>query len=258
MEYKDLLDSNERYGMTNEDIIKREGLENILENVIITPWWGHEIFEKFADKIVKCTDRIYNVYKNDISFSFVELKNIGAPRILDYVLSLGATKCKNLIFIGSVGAIDGNIDIGDIVIPEFSFCGVGTERYLNTNLEDNFETKNYPNNELTQRILTCAKQYSNETQIHFLPNYSIDTILAQFPHINHIISLGAKTIEMETSTVFKCAEITNIKATALLCVSDNTICKKSLYNGRTLHEKEKKDITKNRIIPQIIIDLFCL
>ena len=107
---------------------------------------------------------------------------------------------------------------------------------------------------MTQNILNYAKKYSNEAKIYFLPNYSVDAVFAQFPHIDHIISLGAKTIEMETSTVFKCAKMANIKATALLCVSDNSINKKSLYSGRNLQDKQKKEFTKNIIIPKIIVD----
>ena len=44
MKYDDLLKSHLKYGTTSEDIIKRKGYENIMENVVIAPWWNHDIF----------------------------------------------------------------------------------------------------------------------------------------------------------------------------------------------------------------------
>jgi len=61
---------------------------------------------------------------------------------------------------------------------------------------------------------------------------------------------------METHNVFKCAKIANIKASALLCVSDNTIINKSLYSGRTAEENEYRHRVRYDIIPKIIINLF--
>ena len=55
---------------------------------------------------------------------------IGAPVLMDALLTLGVTACQRIIFIGSVGSLDDNIGIGDIVIPEYSVCGDGASRYI--------------------------------------------------------------------------------------------------------------------------------
>ena len=78
------------------------------------------MFNGKFDKIDKINDKVYNIYGSGFSFSFIELKRIGAPAIMDYILSLGLTDCKNLIFLGSVGSLDSDIKIGDIVIPKYS------------------------------------------------------------------------------------------------------------------------------------------
>ena len=57
---------------------------------------------------------------------------------MDFILSLGVTKCKNIVFLGSAGSLDESIKIGEIVIPKYSICGDGASRYLNINLEDEF------------------------------------------------------------------------------------------------------------------------
>ena len=49
---------------------------------------------------------------------------------------------------------------------------------------------------------------------------------------------------METVLFFKCNEILKINVTALLCISDNTIMKKSLYSGRTDQENDYRHIVR--------------
>lgn len=254
MEYKDLLQAHLRYGTTNKDIVKRKGYENILKNVVIAPWWNHKMFSNEEVEIKQMNDIVYNVYGKDFEFSFLELKQIGAPTIIDNVLALGSTKCKNLIFIGSVGSLDESIKIGDIVIPEYSICGDGASRYLNDNLEDEFGKNEYPNKELTNLLLEITSKY--DVNCYNVPNYSIDTIFAQFAHIDYIIEKGAKVIEMETAATFKSSLITGINTAALFCVSDNTVCKKSLYSGRTDEENEYRHKVRYEIIPKILIELF--
>ena len=44
MKYEDLLESHFKYGTTKEDIIKIYGYDKLLSNVVIAPWWNHDIF----------------------------------------------------------------------------------------------------------------------------------------------------------------------------------------------------------------------
>jgi purine-nucleoside phosphorylase len=254
MKYDDLLNGHFRYGTTKEDIIKRKGYENILENVVIAPWWSHEIFLKFNVKVEQVSKKVFNIYGDNFEFSYIELKSIGAPVILDDVLSLGVTNAKNLIFLGSVGSLDENIKIGDIVIPKYSICGDGASRYLNDNLEDEFLKKQYPSKEFTNKLLDIIKQ--KNIKYHYVPNYSIDTVFAQFYHIDKILDLGVKTIEMDTAILFKCNELLKINVTALFCISDNTLLNKSLYSGRADEENDYRHKIRNEVIPHVIIDLF--
>ena len=241
MKYEDILKSHLKYGSTKEDIVKRNEYENILESVVIAPWWDHNIFENSNVKIDKVNDKIYNIYGENLEFSFIELKLVGSPVMLDQVLSLGTTKCKNILFIGSVGALDENINLGDIVIPEYSICGEGASRYLNDNLKDEFGKKEYPSKEFTERLLNIVNKQNN-IKYHYVPNYTVDTIFTEYIHIDKIIGMGAKTIEMETSALFKASKLLNMNVTALFLVSDNTIINK-LYE-----EAEKGNISIDNFI----------
>ncbi len=254
MKYNDLLESHLKFGTTKEDIIKLYGYEKILPNVVIAPWWSHEMFDNLDFEVEQVSNKVYNFYRDDVSFSYIELKSIGAPAIMDDVLSLGVTKCKNLVFLGSSGSLDENIKIGDIVIPKYSICGDGASRYLNNNLEDEFLKREYPTKKMTNKLINLLKE--NNITYHYVPNFSVDNIFAQFYHINKILELGAKTIEMETANFFKCGEIMNINVTALFCVSDNTVLKKSLYSGRTEEEHQYRHNVRYNVIPKIVIELF--
>lgn len=253
MEYNELLKSHKRYGTNEEDIIKRQGYEKMLENVVIAPWWSHTIFEKLSINIEKVGDKVYNISGEGFAFSFIELKNIGASVIVDAVLNLGVTKCKKIVFIGSAGALNMDIKIGDLAVPIYSYCGVGACRYLNDNLEDDFETKDYPSEKLLNDLSEILD--NNNYEYHRVKNYSVDTIFAQFPHIDYIKDIGSQTIEMETSSLFRCAKIINAEAVAIFCISDNTIENKSLYSGRSLEDKKAKHKTRDEIIPEIVIKL---
>ena len=253
---KDLINSHNKRGTTVEDIIKRNGYEQILENVVIAPCWKSSIFKDYSQKIEQFGEKVFNVYGKDFEFSFLEINNMGASSILECVLPLGLTKCKRIIFIGSVGSLDENINIGDLVVPTCSYNGVGACRFLNKNLEDDFETKTYPNKELTNQIISVLSKDFKQHKIHQTVNYSVDTMFAQFLHIQHFIDLGCQTIEMETSSLFKCGELANIQTSALLCVSDNTLRNKSLYSGRNEEERKLRREVRNKIIPQIIINVF--
>lgn len=254
MKYEDLINSHIKYGIKKGDIIKKNSYDKLLENVVIAPWWEHDIFENSNNKIEEINNKLYNIYGKDYEFSFIELKQIGSPVLLDEVLSLGLTKCKNLVFIGSAGALDSGLNIGDIVIPKYSICGEGASRYLNNNLEDEFGKKKYPSLEYTNKMLNILNE--EKIKYYYLPNYSVDTIFAQFVHIDKIIDMGAKTIEMETSTLFKCNEVLKINITAIFSISDNSLVNKSLYNERTKEDDKNKHRSKYEIIPNIIEKLF--
>lgn len=255
MKYQELLEAQKKYGTTIEDILKKDNFDQVLDNVVLSPWWGVEIFKSHDFQINKINDKLYNLKNNSIEFSFIQLKLVGAPAIIDYILRLGVTKCKNLLFIGSVGSLTNDISIGDIVVPKYSICGDGASRYLNSDLSDDFGNIYEPNKELTDILIKTINQTIEEKiKFHNVPNFSTDTVFAQFSHIDKIKKLGAKVIEMETSSLFKTAKIVDINATALFCVSDNTVEKKSLYSGRTQEELDYRHRTRMEVVPKIIVE----
>ena len=268
MTYQRLIDSMAAYGSTEEDICNLFiGVNNtdIQEKVIIAPWWEPELFnfgvsvEFFSDSESSAI-KVWNVNTSQGSFTYIKT-GIGAPVLTDIVLALGVTKCQELLFIGSVGSLDPDIHIGDIVIPEYSICGDGTSRYLNGGTlaeNDPFGERSYPDAYYTQKLFQISKAIcsQNDVRLHKGRNFSVDTIFAQFAYIDEIMELGCNVIEMETASAFKAAGISNIAITALFSVSDNTIQKKSLVSGRTEADMNYRREVRKNIFPLIFNKLF--
>jgi purine-nucleoside phosphorylase len=87
-------------------------------------------------------------------------------------------------------------------------------------------------------------------------NFSIDTAIAQFVHIDEIIKMGCNCIEMETAALLKASEICDIKTGAIFSISDNTMIKKSLLSGRTKAEMEYRKYARKNILTKIVLAFF--
>lgn len=254
MKYRDILEAHFKYGTTREDIIKRYGYEEILDNVVLAPWWSHEIFRDKVLKIEKVSDKVFNIYGDSFSFSYIEVGQVGAPVILDMVLALGVTNCKSILFIGSVGSLSSEIKIGDIVIPNGSICCDGASRYLNRNFKDEFFEVEYPTVELTKKLVELVQKF--DVKYHHVLNCSVDSIFGQFVHIDEFLERGALTIEMETATLFKASSLIGVNVGAIFVVSDNVLMNKSLFSGRSDEENKYRHYVKEEVIPEIVCRLF--
>jgi len=266
MIYEHLLNANKRFGTNPVDIVRfffHCEPEAIQSNVIIAPLWKPELFSNYSKSITQELDDIFKIWTlsiNDLKITYI-VTGMGAPNVNEAVLTLGCTPCRKIIFIGSVGSLDKNIGIGDIIIPEYSICGDGACRYLtNKNLtrNDTFGEKNYPNKELFDKIISNTREITekNDVAYHIGKNYSTDTIIAQFAHIDEIIGMGCNCIEMETAILFKSAEMCNIRAGAVFGVSDNTVLKKSLLSGITKEEMDYEESVRKNVLTKIVMESF--
>lgn len=254
MKYSDILEAHFKYGTTRKDIIKRYGYEEILDNVVLAPWWSHEIFREKVLKIEKVSDKVFNIYGDGFSFSYIEVGQVGAPVILDMVLALGVTKCKSILFIGSVGSLSSEIKIGDIVIPNGSICCDGASRYLNRSFKDEFFEVEYPTVELTKKLVELVQKF--DVKYHHVLNCSVDSIFGQFVHIDEFLERGALTIEMETASLFKASALIGVNVSAIFVVSDSGLMNKSLFSGRSDEENKYRHYVKEEVIPEIVCRLF--
>jgi len=268
MDYNRFLLSMNKFGGTIEDIcLNTLGIEagKINETVIISPGWiperlfaGYEIKE-----IVQASPlfqyKIWNIKQKEFSLTHIKT-GFGAPVVMDCILLLGLTgKCKRIIFVSSVGGLSEEMNIGDIVLPEYSVCGDGAGRYLSDDFErDSFGEKQYPHTELFNRLIGATQTICerHHVQWHLGRTFCIDTIVAQQSHLNRIINMGCNSVDMESAVAFKAANMLNIPIVAMLNVSDNSVKEsKSLMSKRSKEERKYRKYVVGEIIPQIMKEL---
>ena len=264
--YEHILESNLKYGSDKSQICKmilKCEPEKIKKKVIIAPSWEVDMFSSHVDSITHISGtRKHHCIVNELDVNGEKITHImtgmGGCSVIDAVMALGCTPCKEILFIGSVGALDENIKIGDVMIPEYSVCGVGANRYLTSGSlkeNDTFGKKYYPNESLYNEILSITNNEIKDTDIslHIGKTYSVDTILTQYAHLDEIINMGCNSIEMETATLFEAAEIANIKAVAVFNVSDNTIANKSLHHDTEGEDSVRRQKGKSEVMPKIAL-----
>ena len=267
MDYNDLVTAIGRYGSTHEDICKTVlGLsrDEVNESVIIAPWWEPGIYGLATQRIEflgqKVNVHAWNLSAKDQNITYLKT-GIGAPLVADVVLTLGLCDCKRILFVGSVGALDVDISIGDIVIPEYSICGDGVSRYLTGRqlaVSDTFGQKAHPNSNLLHALKQSVEHICPEKGVrhHIGRTFSTDSIFAQFAHIEEILNMGCNIIEMETAAAFRAAELAGIAMAALFSVSDNIPARKSLISGRTKQEMAHRKEARSTIFPRVWEVLF--
>jgi len=264
MDFQFLVDGIKGFGSTSEDICRSHlgcCLEVIHENVVITPWWKPEVFGDYWIDVEEISqDKVWNIKTEHGDFTYVRT-GIGAPVVGDATLVMGLSKCKHIMFIGSAGAIDAEIAIGDFVVPEYAVTGNGFTRYLTSNnlaCEDDFGQRYYPNKNINEFVRQVVHEKCKGTGIGFHTNnvYSTDSVFAEFAHIDEIKSTGCNIVEMEVATFLKAASLTGMKATTILQISDNLMGRKTLYSGRSSEEKDRRKALRRELYPLFIDGVF--
>ena len=88
-------------------------------------------------------------------------------------------------------------------MPEYSLCGDGASRYiaadLSTGSADVFGDKVYPDPDLFSALYKNTEQICRDANVnyHLGQTFSIDTVIAQFAHMDEIIDRGFNAIETE-------------------------------------------------------------
>lgn len=247
-----------KYGDSSK-LVNRLGIkeEDVTETVILAPWWHpNKLYNNYDCKIELLSDEFPDVHRityNNKSFLHIR-SYVGATNVGETVLLLSFTKCKRIIFVGSVGSISNDVNIGDLIIPSTSVSGEAFSSYMYEAINKESLHKEY---HPTKELYDTTIDFLNNENINYknINVYSVDTIAGQFAHIQEILDLGCKAIEMETSALFSACQVAEKECVALLAVSDNTIQNKSLISGRTDKDMNKYYKTRYEIIPKIIFNL---
>ena len=193
--------------------------------VFIAPTWTiSKVFDLSAIKTELLSENIditaHKITHNGKKYLYAQLK-LGAPNIIDFCLACNELNCDKFAFIGSAGSLAPEINLGDIIIPEYSISGDGASLYLYDKLDpNNMFKKAYSSPDLNREIQAiCKKQNIKITE--GIP-VSVDSILCEYQHLTEFKNIGANVIEMETAAFFNSMNLIKKMASAILIISDNS------------------------------------
>lgn len=174
----------------------------------------------------------------------------GGCNMLDYLRICGELRFNRLLFIGAVGALREEFDIGDICTPSYSVAGTLANTYLKESLRDYVPFERiYPDREYVDRIIKLAA--ANGYPVREASVFCTDSIAMEYTHLEEIRAFGTDLIEMETSTFYAVAKLMEVPAIALLVVSDNSATGVPLV-GRDGEVQERYERARCVILPDLI------
>jgi len=126
-------------------------------------------------------------------------------------------KIANIIRIGTCGALDENIKVGDLVVVDKVIRGDGVTPYY---VDHNFKTVADPL--LTETMFEVAK--ATGATVHKGCVWTTDALLRETREIVEAKRKeGAIAVDMVSSALLTIAQVYNIKAGSILAVSDNVV-----------------------------------
>ncbi len=140
---------------------------------------------------------------------------VGAPYAVMILENLIAWGVESVLFIGWCGAISEHVKIGDIIIPTSSFIEEGTSPQYDS--PDDMISK--PSVEITEKLLEISGR--RNIPCHEGKIWTTDAIYRETEEkVKYHQDNNVLAVEMETSALFTVAGYRDIKAGAILIVSD--------------------------------------
>lgn len=152
---------------------------------------------------------------------------IGCPSAAIAVEELANVGATHFIRVGSTGALQPGIAIGDLVIATGSMRNEGTSRFY---APEGFPA--VPDHFLTHVLIEAAAalQPQRGFGLHIGLNASDDAFYGETPEfIQMLSSHGVLNVEMESSAIFVVAHKRNLKAAMVCAVSGNLVTGEVIY-----------------------------
>jgi len=124
---------------------------------------------------------------------------------------------RNIIRIGTAGALDENIKIGDLFVVDEVIRGDGVTPYY---VDKDFKTES--NKDISDGLFEIAKDMG--LNVHRGKAWTTDALLRETRQIvEDKRKQGAKAVDMVSSVLLTISQIYNVKAGSILAVSDNVV-----------------------------------
>lgn len=150
--------------------------------------------------------------------------------ITSEVICNGGVDC--VIRAGSCGAMDENINVGDVFVVEQILRGDGVTPYY---VKDDFKTVSDKN------VVDTLKESAENLGLNFHSGmvWTTDALLRETREIvEDKRKKGARAVDMVSSSLLTIAQLNNVKAGAILAVSDNLITGEMGFINPVYYEAE--------------------
>lgn len=234
------------------------GIDKIRKNVIIAPCWYPESIG-IADFLLisesSCT--IWDCWINETQVSYI-LSGVGACKCMDLVMALSMTKAERVLFLGSAGALDRSVNIGDFMVPKCTICAEGASRYLQKSIsDDTFGMRIWVNHTAYDKLFTLCKTAAEKHGVRCIEGIgiSVESIYSQYVHMEEIKNLGCNCIDMEASAFLFAAQKTGIEAAICFCISDNVESGEPLMSV-DLQKTDFRKRMRHLVLPEVVEKFF--
>lgn len=252
---KNILDNLHKYNMDGLAKINFGLTDDVVyDALVVAPSYSpYKILKGGSFQITELGSQSYCqgflVEKGGLKIAWIKTA-AGGCNLLDYLLICGELRFHKLIFVGAVGALKKEFDIGDICTPSFSVAGTLANTYLKESIRDYVPFERiYPDKEYVDKVLKLAS--ANGYSIKEASVFCTDSIAMEYTHLDEIKSFDTDLIEMETSAFYAVGKIMEISAVALLVVSDNSSTGVPLA-GRSDEIQERYEHSRCVILPDLI------
>jgi uridine phosphorylase len=141
---------------------------------------------------------------------------IGCPSAAIAVEELARIGAETFIRVGTTGALQSNIDMGDIVIASAAVRGDGTSRKYTA-----LEFPAVADLSVTSALLQASKK--SKLKIHLGLVFSTDAFYGDKEDLGLWSRFNVLSVEMESSVIFTLASLKKLKAGAILAVDGNPL-----------------------------------
>lgn len=230
--------------------------ETEYDALVVAPTW--DVPRVFTDGAFHITalhlgpnDSEWLVERDGVRLAWIT-PHMGASNLLDHLTLCSELRFKKLFFVGSVGGLAPEVELGTLYTPEWCVAGVGANAYLCDRLADYepFGQIAPPDIAFVDRVIASAAD--GGYTVRKAPVYCTDSLSFEYLHLPEIKATGAKLIEMETATFYALAGLMETPAAALLAVSDNSAAGVRLF-GKSEEEQARYYHARERVIPELLL-----
>jgi len=228
--------------------------ETYYDLAIIAPCWYPEKVFGEEENIILLRKGPYNssyeIYHDNLKIAYIQC-GAGASNLADAMMCLTNANVKTIVFLGAVGALNRQIEIGTIVTPSECISFDGVTPFFKCNIEKKmYGSSVHPHNdEYIEEIINRCMQ--NNIIINKGKVFCTDSVIFEYSHLDEIKSTGAQYIEMETAAFYSCLRIMNKGGIALLLVSDNSQNNKSIVE-KTIDDSNNYNNVRSNTLKSIL------